>query len=107
MRSNTVKSSYVLAAYFCNKVALVYRTSSGSNAADKMMATMNGIATMFKNPFPSLQIRDVLPVNRQEFEARAVLYLILMNIRLFLNVKNNPPFSIIISLSWNPLHAII
>jgi type IV secretion system protein VirD4 len=51
---------YVLTAYFCNKVAWVYRTSSGSNAADKMMATMNGLTTMFKNPFPSLQIRDVL-----------------------------------------------
>ncbi|MDD3141211.1 MAG: type IV secretory system conjugative DNA transfer family protein [Lachnospiraceae bacterium] len=51
---------YLLAAYFCNKVAWVYRTSSGSNAADKMMATMNGLGTMFKNPFPSFQIRDVL-----------------------------------------------
>ncbi|MDD3417341.1 MAG: type IV secretory system conjugative DNA transfer family protein [Lachnospiraceae bacterium] len=51
---------YLLAAYFCNKAAWVYRTSSGSNAADKMMATMTGLATMFKNPIPSFQIRDVL-----------------------------------------------
>lgn len=51
---------YVLAAYFCNKVAWVYRTSYGDNAADKMMATMTGLATMFKNPIPSFQIRDVL-----------------------------------------------
>jgi type IV secretion system protein VirD4 len=51
---------YVLTAYFCNKVAWVYRTSSGSNATDKMMETINRLATMFKNPFPSLQIWDVL-----------------------------------------------
>ena len=51
---------YVLAAYFCNKVVWVYRTSSGSNVADKMMATMTGLVTMFKNPIPSFQIRDVL-----------------------------------------------
>lgn len=51
---------YVLAAYFCNKVAWVYRTAGGSNASDKMMSTMNGLGTMFKNPIPSLQITDVL-----------------------------------------------
>lgn len=51
---------YVLAAYFCNKVAWVYRTSYGDNAADKMMTTMTGLATMFKSPIPSFQIRDVL-----------------------------------------------
>lgn len=51
---------YLLAAYFCNKVAWVYYTASGSNASDKMMGTMNGLGTMFKNPIPSFQIRDVL-----------------------------------------------
>ena len=30
---------------------------------------------------------DTLPATRQEFEARAVLYVILMNLRLFLKVK--------------------
>ncbi|HKM35048.1 MAG TPA: type IV secretory system conjugative DNA transfer family protein, partial [Lachnospiraceae bacterium] len=51
---------YLLAAYFCNKVAWVYRITYGDNASDKMMATMTGLGTMFKNPMPSFQIRDVL-----------------------------------------------
>lgn len=51
---------YVLAAYFGNKLAWVYRTGRGGNASDKMINSMNGIETMFHNPFPSFQIRDVL-----------------------------------------------
>ena len=51
---------YVLAAYFCNKLAWLYRTARGGNASDKMINTMNGMGTMFHNPFPSFHIRDVL-----------------------------------------------
>ncbi|MGB4661871.1 MAG: type IV secretory system conjugative DNA transfer family protein, partial [Mobilitalea sp.] len=51
---------YLLAAYFFNKVAWVYRSAYGNNVSDKMISTMNGLGTMFKNPIPSFQIRDVL-----------------------------------------------
>lgn len=51
---------YVLAAYFCNKLAWVYRTASGGNASEKMINAMNGMGTMFQNPLPSFHSEDVL-----------------------------------------------
>lgn len=51
---------YVLTAYFCNKVAYLWRTSAGNDASEKMMAAMNGMETIFQNPLPSLFPRDML-----------------------------------------------
>ena len=34
---------YILAGYFCDKIAWLWRVSPGSNASDKMMAAMNGV----------------------------------------------------------------
>ena len=39
--------SYILAGYFCDKIAWLWRVSPGSNASDKMMAAMNGINDLF------------------------------------------------------------
>ena len=51
---------YVLAGYFCDKVAFIWRTASGSNASDKMIETMNKLGNMFANPLPSFHPRDLL-----------------------------------------------
>ena len=44
---------YILAGYFCDKIAWLWRVSPGSNASDKMMAAMNGLNDLFSNPLPS------------------------------------------------------
>lgn len=51
---------YVLAAYFCDKVAFLWRTAPGKDASEKMMSAMNGMGSMFQNPLPSLFPRDLL-----------------------------------------------
>lgn len=38
---------YILAGYFCDKIAWLWRVSPGSNASDKMMAAMNGLTDLF------------------------------------------------------------
>ena len=38
---------YILAGYFCDKIAWLWRVSPGSNASDKMMAAMNGLNDLF------------------------------------------------------------
>ena len=52
---------YILAGYFCDKIAWLWRVSPGSNASDKMMAAMNGLNDLFSNPLPSFFPKD-LPV---------------------------------------------
>ena len=44
---------YILAGYFCDKIAWLWRVSPGSDASDKMMAAMNGMNDLFSNPLPS------------------------------------------------------
>ena len=44
---------YILAGYFFDKVAWLWRVSPGNNASDKMMAAMNGLNDLFSNPLPS------------------------------------------------------
>ena len=51
---------YVLAGYFCNKTAYLWRMAEGSNASDKMMAVMSGMDKMFSNPLPSFFMKDLL-----------------------------------------------
>ena len=51
---------YILAGYFCDKIAWLWRVSLGSNASDKMMAAMNGMNDLFANPLPSFFPKDLL-----------------------------------------------
>ena len=51
---------YILAGYFCDKIAWLWRVSPGSDASDKMMAAMNGLNDLFSNPFPSFFPKDLL-----------------------------------------------
>ena len=51
---------YILAGYFCDKIAWLWRVSPGSNASDKMMAAMNGLNDLFSNPLPSVFPKDLL-----------------------------------------------
>ena len=51
---------YILAGYFCDKIAWLWRVSPGSKASDKMMAAMNGLNDLFSNPLPSFFPKDLL-----------------------------------------------
>ena len=51
---------YILAGYFCDKIAWLWRVSPGKNASDKMMAAMNGMNDLFANPLPSFFPKDLL-----------------------------------------------
>ena len=51
---------YILAGYFCDKIAWLWRVSPGSDASDKMMAAMNGMNDLFSNPLPSFFPKDLL-----------------------------------------------
>ena len=51
---------YILAGYFCDKIAWLWRVSPGINASDKMMAAMNGLNDLFSNPLPSFSPKDLL-----------------------------------------------
>ena len=51
---------YVLAGYFCDKIACLWRVSPGQDASAKMMAVMEGMEGLFSNPLPSFYPRDLL-----------------------------------------------
>ena len=51
---------YVLAGYFCDKIACLWRVSPGQDASAKMMAVMAGMEDLFSNPLPSFHPRDLL-----------------------------------------------
>ena len=51
---------YVLAGYFCDKVACLWRVSPGQDASAKMMEVMAGLEDLFSNPLPSFYPRDLL-----------------------------------------------
>ncbi|MCI8409111.1 MAG: type IV secretory system conjugative DNA transfer family protein [Lachnospiraceae bacterium] len=51
---------YIFVGYFCNKVAWLWRTAPGDNASDRMLAAMNGLNDLFKNPLPSFFPKDLL-----------------------------------------------
>lgn len=44
---------YILAGYFCDKVAWLWRVSEGADASAKMIAAMNGFDTLFPIPCPA------------------------------------------------------
>ena len=51
---------YFLVGYFCDKVACLWRVSLGKDASAKMMAVMEGLDSLFSNPLPSFNPRDLL-----------------------------------------------
>ena len=51
---------YFLAGYFCDKVACLWRVSPGQDASAKMMAVLEGLNDLFKNPLPSMHPKDML-----------------------------------------------
>ena len=51
---------YFLTGYFCDKVACLWRVSPGQDASAKMMAVLEGLNDLFKNPLPSLHPKDLL-----------------------------------------------
>ena len=51
---------YMLAGYFCDKIAWLWRVSPGQDASAKMMAVMAGVEGLFSNPLPSFYPKDLL-----------------------------------------------
>ena len=51
---------YMLAGYFCDKIACLWRVSPGQDASAKMMEAMAGLEGLFSNPLPSFYPNDLL-----------------------------------------------
>ena len=74
---------YILAGYFCDKIAWLWRVSLGSNASDKMMAAMNGLNDLFSNPLPSFFPKDLLIGIAGGVALRLVVYFKAKNAKKF------------------------
>lgn len=74
---------YILAGYFCDKIAWLWRVSPGSNASDKMMAAMNGLNDLFANPLPSFFPKDLLIGIAGGVALRLVVYFKAKNAKKF------------------------
>ena len=74
---------YILAGYFCDKIAWLWRVSPGSNASDKMMAAMNGLNDLFSNPLPSFFPKDLLVSIVGGVALRLVVYFKAKNAKKF------------------------
>ena len=74
---------YILAGYFCDKIAWLWRVSPGSNASDKMMAAMNGLNDLFSNPLPSFSPKDLLVGIAGGVALRLVVYFKAKNAKKF------------------------
>ncbi len=51
---------YILAGYFVDKAAWLWRISEGDNASDKLMIVMGQMEKLFTNPLPSFHPKDLL-----------------------------------------------
>ena len=51
---------YVLAGYFCNKTAYLWRMAEGSNASDKMMEVMSRMDKKFSNRMTSFFMKALM-----------------------------------------------
>ena len=51
---------YILAGYFVDKVAWLWRISEGDNASDKLMIVVGQMEKLFTNPLPSFHPKDLL-----------------------------------------------
>ena len=74
---------YILAGYFCDKIAWLWRVSPGSNASDKMMVAMNGLNDLFSNPLPSFFPKDLLIGIAGGVALRLVVYFKAKNAKKF------------------------
>ena len=74
---------YILAGYFCDKIAWLWRVSPGSNVSDKMMAAMNGLNDLFSNPLPSFFPKDLLVGIAGGVALRLVVYFKAKNAKKF------------------------
>lgn len=50
---------YILAGYFVDKVAWLWRICEGDNASDKLMIVMGKMEKLFANPLPSFHPKDL------------------------------------------------
>ena len=50
----------MLAGYFCDKIAWLWRISPGQDASAKMIEVMEGLEDLFSNPLPSFYPKDLL-----------------------------------------------
>ena len=74
---------YILAGYFCDKIAWLWRVSPGDNASNKMMAAMNGLNDLFSNPLPSFFPKDLLIGIAGGVALRLVVYFKAKNAKKF------------------------
>ncbi len=74
---------YVLAGYFCDKIAWLWRVSPGQDASAKMMAVMAGMEDLFSNPLPSFHPRDLLIGAGCGIALRLVVYFKAKNAKKF------------------------
>ena len=74
---------YVLAGYFCDKLAWLWRVSPGQDASAKMMAAMEGMDDLFANPLPSVFPRDLLIGIAGGAALRLMVYLKAKNAKKF------------------------
>ncbi len=74
---------YILAGYFCNKAAWLWRVSAGGNASDKMVSFMNRFDRLFADPLPSFHPRDLLVGVGCGVALRLLLYFKAKNARKF------------------------
>lgn len=74
---------YVLAGYFCDKIAWLWRVSPGQDASAKMMAVMSGMEDIFSNPLPSFFPKDLLIGAGCGIALRLVVYFKAKNAKKF------------------------
>ncbi len=74
---------YVLAGYFCDKTACLWRVSPGQDASAKMMAVMAGMEDLFSNPLPSFYPKDLLIGAGCGIALRLVVYFKAKNAKKF------------------------
>ena len=78
---------YILAGYFCDKVAWLWRVSEGADASAKMISAMNAFDTLFSNPLPSFHPRDLLIGAGCGIALRLVVYYKAKNAKKFRHGK--------------------
>ena len=74
---------YVLAGYFCDKIAWLWRVSPGQDASAKAMAAMAGMEGLFSSPLPSFYPKDMLIGAGCGIALRFVVYFKAKNARKF------------------------
>ena len=74
---------YVLAGYFCDKTAYLWRVSPGQGAFAKMAAVLGGMEGLFSNPLPSFYPNDLLTGVCCGIALRLVVYFKAKNAKKF------------------------